>query len=149
MPRNRLIALCLGLATVCAHGQQPASTSSDAPQVNARPERVKVYSVGPGIEAPRLLPLNLTPITVEKCKEKIDGKVELSLLVDTSGHARNITFLRPVGTELDRIALGIADANQLSAGTLNGKPVVVAESLRVTIQTCRVKTKESAGAKNL
>ena len=82
-----------------------------------------------------------------KCKEKIDGKVELSLLVDTSGHARNITFLRPLGTELDSIALRIAEANQLSAGTLNGNLVVVAESLLVTIQTCRVKTKEGAGAK--
>ena len=75
-------------------GQQ-ASPSAQPPQADAQPAPVKVYSVGPEVTAPELLRLNLTPIPDEKCKKKqrVEGRVVLSLLVDETGAPRNIMFL--------------------------------------------------------
>jgi TonB family protein len=148
MPRYRSIALCLGLATVCAHGQQAVSTSSEVFQGNAQPDRVKVYSIGPGVTPATLLPLDLPPITAEKCKQKIDGKVDLSVIVDSAGRPRNIMFLHPLGTDADRFALQIANADQFKPGTVDGKPVAVAQTLKVKIQSCVVESKDSNGQKS-
>jgi len=72
---------------------------------DTQPARVKVYAVGPGVTAPELLPLNLPPIPSSKCKNKVNGKVVLSVLVDEKGRPRNIMFLKPLGSELDKFAL--------------------------------------------
>jgi hypothetical protein len=145
MCRSISIAMFVALAHGFLFAQQP--TSSFEP-TQPQPERAKVYSVGPGVTAPELLPLDLPPITPEKCKKKFAGKVELSLLVDTAGRARNIMFLRPLGTEADRYALHIADADRFVPGTADGKPVVVADSLEVKIQSCLVESKDGAGNKS-
>jgi TonB family protein len=108
---------------------------------------VKVYSVGPGVTAPELLPLNLPPLPAEKCKQKAGGKVGLSLLVDSEGQSRNIMFLHPLGTETDELALQIAGADRFSPGIRDGKPVVVAESLDVRIKSCLVESKDNDGKK--
>lgn len=145
MLRYRSIVFCLVLTTVCAHGQQALSSPDVPAQTNAQPEHVKVYSVGGGITAPVLLPLKMPPIPAEKCKKKIDGKVELSVLVDTAGRARNVMFLHPLGSDADRFALRMAAADRFNPGTFNGKPVVVAESLNVKIQSCLVESKDGEG----
>jgi hypothetical protein len=138
MQRFRLIALFVALAASYACGQQTNPFAAPA-----QPERVKVYAVGPGVTAPELLPLNVNSMFTGKCNAKVDGKVELSLLVDTTGHPRNIMFLKPLGTELDRSALRIASTDRFKPGTLDGKPVVVAESMKVDIQSCVVKPEDS------
>lgn len=146
MCRTCKIALCLALAAGLACGRQ-VSPSNPQPQLDAQLKSVKVYSAGPDVTAPELLPLNLPPLTVEKCKEKVDGTVELSLLVDETGRPRNIMFLHPLGTDLDKFALRIAGADQFKPGIRDGKPVVVAESLHVKLQSCFVESKGDAGDK--
>ena len=94
---------------------QAASPSTEPPSTDAKPAKVKVYTVytvGPGVMAPMLLPLNLPPISAEKCKKKVDGMVLLSLIVDANGQPHRIFFLHPLGTDLDKIALQIAGADQ-------------------------------------
>jgi TonB family protein len=106
---------------------------------------VKVYSKGAGVILPQLLPLKL-PIPADiDCEEKINGKVELTLLVDTAGRSRNIMFVRPLGNDLDKFALQIADADRFTPGSFAGNPAVVAISLRMKIQSCIVKSQDSAG----
>jgi outer membrane biosynthesis protein TonB len=144
MQRFGSFALYIALAAGSAAGQQ-ADSSSPSAQADAQSERVKVYSAGPGVTAPVLLPSNLLAIPKQKCKNRLDGSVELSLLVDSSGHPRNIMFLQAAGTDLDRLALRIAGMDKFSPGAVDGKPVVMSQTLEVDIQSCRVESKSSAG----
>jgi len=75
----------------------------------------------------------------------MEGEVVLSLLVDTKGLARNIMFQSVDGSDLDRFAISIASIDQFEPGSLDGKPVVVAESLRIYLETCVVIAKDPTG----
>lgn len=126
-------AMCVGFS----HSQQAVPTP--------KPEHVKVYSRESGVEQPKLLPLSLPiPATIE-CKKKVDGKVELSFLVDTNGRARNIMFVSPLGTDADKAALQVADADRFTPASYDGHPVVAATHMRLKIQSCLVEAKDNNG----
>src|ERR1039458_3266635 len=109
------VALFVGLGISFSGGQQPSPSA--LPKPDSQLARVKVYTVGPEVTAPQLLPLNVTDISTEKCKKKMDGKVVLSVLVDEKGQPRNLMFLHPLGTDLDKFALQIAAAERFKPGT--------------------------------
>jgi TonB family protein len=142
-----MIALFTVLTTSLGADEKSGTASASTPQ-DVRPERVKVYAVGPGITAPEFIPTNLPPIAPEKCKKKVDGKVDLSLLIDTTGRPRNLMFLHPLGNDLDKFALRIVGADRFTPATSNGTPVVVAETVEVTIQSCIDEKKNDAGKKS-
>ena len=140
-----LFVFLVFLTASCANGQQ-ANSSVPTAQLDVQAGQVKVYAGDPGMKLPELLPLNLPPIQQdEKCKVKQNGKVTLSLLVDTAGRPRNIMFLEPLGTELDRLALRIAAADRFTPGMMGNKAVITAESLEIGIQSCVVELADSAG----
>jgi TonB family protein len=91
------------------------------------------------------LPLPSTFAQPQKCDYAWSGEVVLSLLVDTAGAARNIMFQRPSGSILDPYALTVASVDRFQPGTLNGKPVIVAETLQIKIDTCIVISKDAEG----
>ena len=72
------IALFAGLSTGFSAGQQ--ADPSSPPKPDSQPDRVKVYTVGPDVTAPELLPLNPVPDLVETCKKKVNGKMLISAL---------------------------------------------------------------------
>jgi TonB family protein len=139
------VALFVGLGTGFSGGQQ--AVPSALPKPDSQPARIKVYALGPGVTAPELFPLNVTDISTEKCKRKMDGRVVLSVLVDEKGQPRNLMFLHPLGTDLDKFALQIAAADRFKPGMHEGAPVVVGESLEVDMQSCVVEKKNDAGKK--
>ncbi len=122
-----------------------ADSSPRSSSVNTKPERVKVYSVGPEVAAPQLLPFRVTGISPEKCVDQRDGTVVLSIIVDSAGLPRNITFLHPLGTDVDKLALLVASLDRFTSGTQSGAPVAVAESLELSIQSCVAHTMNDAG----
>jgi TonB family protein len=77
----------------------------------------------------------------------MNGEVELSVLVDAEGKPRNIYFLHALGSDLDRFALRIAAADRFHPGIYDGKPVAVAESLQVNMQSCVVEKVDNTGKK--
>lgn len=116
--------------------KSPAAGAAAAGNSAPAPETVKVYEPRKPVVAPRLLP-PLRPVDFpEHCIDTSEGESELSLLVDTKGQARNILFLRPSGTLADEFAIDIASGDRFAPGTLNGKPVVVAETLDVRLKAC-------------
>lgn len=160
-----LIAVLLGVPAGFADGQQSgsarasaaaagapaastpapaASTSAPLPAVPVAAP-VKVYAPSSAIKEPRLLPLATPPTISKDCKQHDDGEVLLSLLVDTEGRARNVMFLKPAGSALDRIAIQIAGEDRFEPGTLDGKPVVVAEALRIKLKGCTSAQTEKGG----
>ena len=141
-----IIALFALLVTGFSRGQQSGPFVHNKP-ADVQPERVKVYSVGPGVTAPELLPLDLSPISTEKCKKKVDGKVKLTLFVDTEGKPRNIEILEPLYTGLEKLAFKIVGVDRFNPGTYNGAPVVVAESVEVNMHACAEQTNENVANK--
>jgi TonB family protein len=145
---RRLLGIALFLVSVIGvfHGQQ--STPAAPPQTEgAKPESVKVYSPGPDVTAPELIPLDLAPIIPEKCKKKEDGAVVLSVLVDATGRPRNLMFLHATGTDLDRFALQIVAADRFKPGIHDEAPVVVAQSVEVKLHACFIEKKDDVGKK--
>jgi TonB family protein len=140
----RLFICAAFLTAVCAG---VSNCQQELP--NSKPEHVRVYSRESGVELPQLLPLKLPIPEAIKCEEKFDGKVELSLLVDTNGRARNIMFVKPLGTDIDKFALQIADTDQFTPGKFEGHPVVAAARLLLKIESCLVEAKDSSGNPSL
>jgi TonB family protein len=136
-----LVALFFLLITGFSGGQQITQAVTDL-QADTQSAPVKVYAIGSGVTTPEFLPLDLGPFPTEKCRQKADGKVVLSLLVDETGQPRNIMFLHPLGTDLDRFALKLVGADRFNPGKYNGTPVVVGQSVEVSIHTCVVQTKD-------
>ena len=123
-----------------AAGQQTAALTSEQP-ANYQPEQVKVYSEGPGVGAPKLLSLPPLQTNEAKCTLKPDvdtnlSTVTLSVLVDTEGRARNVVFLRPVGSDLDLLAIQVASADRFKPGTHGGSPSVVGQTLKIRLHAC-------------
>jgi TonB family protein len=137
------VALFAAVATNLSGGQSPAPV----PSSTAQPERVKVFPVAPGVTAPVLLPLDLPPFPSTKCKKKMDGLVELSVIVDAAGRPRNLMFIHPLGTDLDKFALQIANQDRFTPGTSDGAPVAVVQSIEVKMQSCIDENKDSTGKK--
>jgi TonB family protein len=140
------IAFFAGLGVSLSSGQQ--SDFSSSPLVpDSQPARVKVFSVGPGVTTPELLPLNVTDISTEECKKKVDGKVVLSAIVDMTGRPHYLSLLNANKRELEPLAFQIVTADRFSPGTYNGAPVLVAVSVEVDLQACHKKTEDTTGKK--
>lgn len=129
----------LALAAELVAGQQGGTPG----QAEGKPApslagAVKVYEPSSNVKAPKLLPLDPAPELTKECKQHSEGEALLSLLVDTSGRARNVMFVKPAGSPVDRFAIQFASQDRFEPGTLDGKPVVVAEALRIKLETCDV-----------
>jgi TonB family protein len=147
--RSVSIALFVILATARASAQQtsiPQPPPQDSSQQAAPPrDRVKVYAPRSGVKPAKLIAMDPLPQRVKKCWNDREGEVVLSLIVDTKGMARNIMFQSVDGSDLDRFAISVASLDRFQPGTLDGKPVVVAESLRIYLETCIVMTGDPSG----
>ena len=154
MLRSISFVLFVMLATASLGAQQtstPQPPPSQPPppdssqQVAPPRDRVKVYAPRSGVKPAKVIAMDPLPQRVKKCANHREGEVVLSLIVDTKGRARNIMFQSVDGSDLDRFAISIASLDQFLPGTLDGKPVVVAESLRIYLETCVVITGDPTG----
>jgi TonB family protein len=146
--RGAWLAVVIGLAAGYAGGQPvskgetsvktpAAATGAATAGSSVLPaEPVKVYEPRKPVVEPRLLPLSDAVDFPKNCGYSWSGQSELSLLVDTKGRARNVMFLKPSGTMADRFAVIIVKRDRFQPGTLQGKPVVVAETLEISMEAC-------------
>jgi TonB family protein len=68
--------------------------------------------------------------------------------VDATGKPRNLMFLHPTGTDLDKFALQTVATDRFNPGSYDGAPAVVAQSVEVNMQACVEEKKDEAGRKN-
>jgi hypothetical protein len=109
-------------------------------------DSVKIYTAGPNVTAPELLPLTASHQYVsDHCKGEERGNVVFSLIVDANGEPRNIFFLNPIGDDLDVLALKAVIEDRFKPGTQNGSPVPIAESIDVSVRTCLKDEKQANG----
>jgi TonB family protein len=135
------MALFLGLTASLFHAQQPGPAAAN-PDKTA--EQEPVYSVGPGVTAPELVSATQL-LSASKCKGKDHGTVAFSFYVDETGVPREITFVRVLGTDLDRLALLIVGKDRFKPGTRDGRPAAVSQQAEVSLEACTVETKDDTG----
>jgi TonB family protein len=140
------IVLFAAVTTSFTSGQQ-TTPSAPSQLADDQPERVKVYTVGPGVTAPKLLSTSPIQIDHGKCKKMLDLRVIFSVLVDSTGQPRNLMFLQPLGIEIDKVALQVASADRFVPGTHDGRPAVIGQTLNVDLQTCVEEKKDEEGNK--
>ena len=138
------ILILAASSTALAAGQQ-AATSAPAQPAKAQPERVKVYSEGPGVTPPLLLPLAPQPLATGRCQKKLEGTVVLSILVTGEGRARRVTFLQPTSNDLDILALRIASADRFTPGTHDGVAATFGRALSISMKACVAEREDVSG----
>jgi len=145
--RSLLAALfLLGVACVPIAAQNTkadAELAAHVPLAGAS----RVFFSAPGLVPPEMIPLAEMPPTSGKCHDKVTGAVQVALVVDRGGHARNVYLESALGNELDRLAVTVAGLDRFKPGTLNGTPVETGAILDIRMEGCIDKAKDASGKK--
>jgi len=130
---------------LCAHlaGASAIARADDA--ANTKYETVRVYYGDPDVALPDLITSQPPLPTKDKCHDKLEGRVRLSLIVDTQGVPRNVYLLQAVGTDLDRLALAIASSERYKPASLRGQAVAVGRSVNMHLRACVTRGNTSSG----
>jgi TonB family protein len=104
-----------------------------------------IYTMGPGVTAPELLPFAQSPIPVEKCKKQLKSAIPVSLYVDAEGVPRDLNLVFPKESKLDALALKTVTGDRFKPGTYKGLPVPVAVNVMVTLNACIDRKNDSSG----
>ena len=137
------VALICALATSICRAQEvnqkvrPAGVS-DAPHV-------KLYAVGKEVSSPTLIPNVPLKNSAAPCKHKLKGKVQIAFIVDAVGEPRNLYLLRPLGSDLDKMALVWIGQERFKPGLRDGSPVAVGQSVEMKLEGCYFDSEPNGG----
>src|ERR1017187_10285311 len=115
MRRQLGIAMFLISVPVVFNGQQAVS-AVPSQSTDSKPDRVKVFTPGPDVTAPELIPVEM-PVTTEGCEKEPKGEVTLSVIVDAQGQLHNVSVLQPSEPDLNKLAIQIVHADRLKPGS--------------------------------
>jgi TonB family protein len=118
-----------------------------SPAVQAETVESKVYELGGDVVAPRLIPAQLPTISGETCNDHQRGKVTLNLVVDATGKPEQVYFANVLGTNLDRLAVAVVEAERFEPAIRDGIPVAVRESDELSLESCTELTGNASGKK--
>lgn len=138
--------VALAMAAVSLVAQTPATGGSSSQTARAA-ERVMVYHGGTDVKIPILLASQKPFAATNKCHNKQQATVTLSLVVDSLGSPRNIFFEHPAGNELDELALLLAESDRFEPGSYTSVPVAIGGTLQIQMQACVEKGKDVSGHK--
>jgi periplasmic protein TonB len=93
-----------------------------------------VYRVGGGISAPTVLFQVDPEYSEEARKAKYNGTVLLKVIVDVTGHVKNVQVVRGVGMGLDEKAIEAVNKWKFKPGMKNGQPVAVMANIEVNFR---------------
>jgi protein TonB len=91
-----------------------------------------IYSIGGGVSSPSILHKVEPEYSEEARKAKWQGTVQLSVIVDESGHPRDIKVAQSLGLGLDQKAIEAVEKWLFKPGMKDGKPVAVFATIQVT-----------------
>ena len=138
--RPILLFLLSALSAACASQQQPGS-SAPAPAI---PPPSAVYYAGPGVEAPELIPPQISPAKSHHCK-KLDGKTLIGAIVDANGKLLAPLVMQPADGKLNEAALALLAMDHFKPGTRDGMPAAIGIQIEVGLKTCSRDTPEERG----
>jgi periplasmic protein TonB len=105
-------------------------------------EEKKVYSVGAGVTAPRVLSKVDPEYTKEASAAKIQGPVLLTLIVGSDGVARDIKVSKSLDPGLDEKAVAAVQQWKFQPGTRYGEAVDVKATIEVNFRLLEKKGEE-------
>ena len=91
-----------------------------------------VYRIGGGVSQPSILHKVEPEYSEEARKAKWQGTVKLTVIIDESGHARNVQVEKALGLGLDEKAIQAVEKWLFKPGMKDGKPVAVYATIEVT-----------------
>lgn len=91
----------------------------------------KIYTIGPGIVPPKLLEKHEPKYTRQARAAKIQGPVQLSMVVGTDHRAHDITITKSLNPGLDANAIASIKTWRFQPGMKDGKPVAVRAKVEV------------------
>jgi len=91
-----------------------------------------VYRIGGGVSMPSIIHKVEPEYSEEARKAKWQGTVTLNVIVDETGHARNIQVAQSLGLGLDQKAMEAVEKWLFKPGLKDGKPVAVFATIQVT-----------------
>jgi periplasmic protein TonB len=91
-----------------------------------------VYSIGGGVSSPSILHKVEPEYSEEARKAKWQGTVQLSVVVDETGHPRDIKVAQSLGLGLDQKAIEAVQQWLFKPGMKDGKAVAVFATIQVT-----------------
>jgi TonB family protein len=107
-------------------------------KLQARPAEASVYRVGgtgPNqVMQPRILSKVEPQYSEEARKNKLQGSISMSMVIDATGTPTQIAILRPLGMGLDEEAITAVSKWKFSPGTKNGTPVPVYTQIEITLR---------------
>lgn len=92
----------------------------------------KLYKIGNGVAAPRLLHTVKPQYSQEAKKAHYEGTCLLGLVVETDGKPEDVHVIRPIGMGLDVKAFEAVRQYRFSPATYKGRPVPVEVNIQVT-----------------
>jgi periplasmic protein TonB len=93
-----------------------------------------IYTLGKGVTAPHALYDPDPEYSDEARRAKYQGNVILSVIVDATGHVRDIRVARSVGMGLDEKAIEAVQKWKFAPGMKDGRPVAVQVSVEVNFR---------------
>lgn len=96
------------------------------------PEQSKIFKIGKGVAAPHILAKQEPKYAEEARKNKLQGSILLSLVIDATGAPTQIAVLRPLGMGLDEQAVQAVSQWKFAPGIKDGVAVPVYAQLEVT-----------------
>ena len=88
------------------------------------------------LTAPRNISAADPKYTPEAAGRHVEGKSVLSVVVDTTGTARDVAIIQPLGLGLDEQAVIAVKKWHFAPSTLNGQPVPVRVNIEVNFHCC-------------
>ncbi len=110
----------------------PAEFAPPAPAPAPTPSSGDVLRIGGGVTQPRILQ-KIEPTYAEEARRaKLQGTVELKVVVGADGKTRDIQAAKSLGLGLDEKAIDAVTASVFQPATKTGQPVNVYASINVT-----------------
>ena len=144
-----LFSSTIALSFLSATAQHQLPPPSPSQFKLPAPETVKLSNGAQGLVEPIMLPFHFQSSPKAECEgHKESGEVTFSLVVDAMGRPRNIVFKRPLGKDMDSIAIQVAESDRFRPATVNDAPAAVAGILKVQLHSCTEPTTDVSGIKS-
>jgi TonB family protein len=97
------------------------------------PEPPNTFNIGRDVTAPTIKVKIEPKYSEEARKKKLQGTIQLSVVIDATGAPTQIAVLRPLGFGLDEKAVEAVSQWKFIPATKNGTPVALVSTIEVTL----------------
>lgn len=128
-----IAAAAAGSAGVAAALYFPLD-AAETPAKKSQPAGDRVYKVGGGVVAPKLIS-KVEPKYSEEAREaKVQGRVVLGVVIDAKGRPENVKVIEGLEPSLDAKAVEAVRQWKFQPGAKQGKPVRVQATIEVNFR---------------